>query len=410
MRRVTSMTLRTLVVCAGLFCAGLFCAGLFCAGLAWTEAALAEDAAEVIDGDTPAARVEKAAALAKADPKRLTDAFAALGDRKFKKNEADPHLDFVAAFAVQQKSRVLRLAALDAGARMNAEGLAIRLRPFADGENRLQTTLATEALGLVGGADEDRALLRTMINSPSASIAVRSCEALARIGEKEDAEAMLQTALTCENIEVADHATWAALDIYKKEKTLLGRLKKLAGKDDGGPVAIRRASIEAMLGDGAEPFKWGQDLAPLRKLLSEAPETIGINCSDSGRKEKLNAALAWIKEEMPGSYLLLRAAVISINWPGSPPDAHLDDKAFAICIPLSYTGQNERQLSYHLLRTGTVLFEKRIGHPYIGHRGWENAIFDTFDLCEIAGLYSAGRINRDQFMDTIIPQRPWGGN
>ena len=42
------------------------------------------------------------------------------------------------------------------------------------------------------------------------------------------------------------------------------------------------------------------------------------------------------------------------------PNAHMDADNFAVGVPFSYAGgQSPRQLAYHILRVGTVLFEKR---------------------------------------------------
>jgi hypothetical protein len=68
-------------------------------------------------------------------------------------------------------------------------------------------------------------------------------------------------------------------------------------------------------------------------------------------------------------------------------------------------------LAYHLGRSAGVLFQRRLGNPFIGHRGWELAIFDSYDLCAVAGLYDAGPggLPRRMFVENIVKALPWDG-
>jgi hypothetical protein len=377
--------------------------------------AAAKDAprtAEAIAGASAQERLDKATALEKENVDELVKAFAALGDRKVKRgDDVSPDLELLSEYVVSQRSRALRTMALDAGARLDQEAFAAQIRAKADGEDRLRSALAAEALGMVGGKEDVPRLLE-LARSPSISIAVRACRAVARIGSKRDAEALMEIALDHEDPEVGDHAAWAAQDILKTQKAMLGKMKKLVGKDAGAPRALRYSSLEAMLADHLEPFKWKASLEPARELLLEAATEITINCRDPKRRKRVEDTLAWIKENLPGSHLLVRAAIIGIDVPATPPDAHIDITKHTVGIPLSYTVQTPKQLAYHVVRAATVIYEKRIGHPFRAHRGWENAVFDSYDVCALAGLYNAGKggINRDQFLVEILSKRPWGGN
>ena len=381
------------------------------------SAAIAKDndnsvAAETIAGASAKQRIEKAEALEKANVDQLVQAFAALGDRKVKRgDDVSGDLEFLTEYVVSQPSRALRTMALDTGARLGQEAFATLIRTQADGEDRLRSALAAEALGMVGSAADVPRLLE-LARNPSVSIAVRACRAVARLGDKKDAETLMEIALDHEDPEVGDHAAWAAQDILKTQKAMLAKMKKLAGKDPGAPRALRYASLEAMLADHLEPFKWKPSLEAARELLLAAPAEVKINCRDAKRIARIEESLAWIKENLPGSHLIVRAAVASIEVPANPPDAHVDTENNLVGIPLSYTVQTPKQLAYHIVRAATVVYEKRIGHPFQAHRGWENAIFDSFDVCALAGLYNAGQggLNRDQFLIEIISKRPWGGN
>lgn len=371
------------------------------------------DAAEVLAAASPAERLKQAEELEGKDVDAVAAALIALGGRKVKKgDDVTPDLEFLAEYVVVQKGRALRLLAIDAGARLGQEAFAERLRAKADGEDRLRSALAAEALGMVGGKDDVPRLLE-LGRSTSISIAVRAVRSVARIGTKKDADALMEIALDHEDPEVGDHAAWASQDLLKTQKAMLGKMKKLIGKDPGAPRALRYASLEAMLQDHLEPFAWKDDaLEKARELLGAAPREIVINCSDDDRRKRIQESVDWLKENLPVHHLLVRAAIASIDVPGPNPNDHLSTDKNLVCVPLSYTVQTPRQLAYHIVRAATVVFECRIGHPYVGHRGWENAIFDTYDVCEAAGLYSAGKggLNRDQFLLEIISKRPWGGN
>ncbi len=370
------------------------------------------DAAAAIAGENTRARIALAKDLAKKDVAALVRAFDALGGRKVKRGEdVTPDLDFLAQYVVSQPARALRMMAIDAGARLDAEAFAARIRAMADGEDRLRSALAAEALGLTGSADDVPRLLE-LARSPSISVAVRACRAVARIGKKKDGEALIEIALDHDDPEVGDHATWAAQDLLKTQKAVLGKMKKLAGKDPAAPRALRHASLEAMLADHLKPFKWEPTLENARELLLAAPAEITINCRDAKRKKLIGETVAWIAENMPGAYLLVRASAESIDVPADPPAAHVDLEKRIIGVPLSYTSQTPKKLAYHIIRVATVLYEMRVGHPYRGHRGWENAIFDSYEVCGLAGLYGVGQggMNRDRFLLEILSKRPWGGS
>jgi hypothetical protein len=369
-------------------------------------------AAAALVGSNAQERLGKAEALEKSDVDALAKALAAMGERKVKRGEdVSADLDFLAEYVVVQKARGLRTLAVEAGSRLGGEAFAEKIRAKADGEDRLRSALAAEALGMCGGEDDVPRLLE-LANSPSVSIAVRACRAVARIGGKKDADRMIEIALDHAELEVSDHAAWAAQDLLKTQKAMLSKMKKMAGKDPAAPRALRYASLQAMLADHLKAFKWKPSFEEARELLTNAPAEIVVNCRDKKRRERIQESLDWLKENLPGHHLLVRASIASIDVPANPPDSHLDTKANIVGVPLSYTVQTPRQLAYHIVRAATVIYECRIGHPFQGHRGWENAVFDTFDVCELAGLYNAGKggINRDQFLIEIISKRPWGGN
>ena len=57
------------------------------------------------------------------------------------------------------------------------------------------------------------------------------------------------------------------------------------------------------------------------------------------------------------------------------------------------------------------LWRARLGEPSRDHRGWEQGIFDVYDIAVVAKLANAGPggISRERFVLDVLPSRPWGG-
>ncbi len=354
-----------------------------------------------------ATRIADARALEKSDVGALLTQFRELARAKPAAEELPAHLDFLAEYVVTEPARALRLAALHAGAHLDAKGLAQRLVQRADGEDTARTCYAIEGLGYVGAGTDVPRLLE-LGRSPSTAIGVEAVEAVARLGGKKDVDALIEIALDHTSPEVADHAAWAAQDLVGKQKALLPKLKKAAGKTR----AARAGSIEAMLMDNKDAFTWRPNLDEAVELLAAAPATIEVRAADPAYEKLVRDSMQWLAENLPATELLVRAAAVRFEMPANPPDAHVDTQNLVVGIPLNYASQPPSKLAYHLARAGTVLFAKRIGEPFERHRGWENAIADSFDVCVAAKLYDAhtGAISREKFVSERLAQRPWGGN
>src|SRR5262249_41904359 len=113
----------------------------------------------------------------------------------------------------------------------------------------------------------------------------------------------------------------------------------------------------------------------------------------------------------PGAELLVRAVAKRVDIPGQKrPDDWVDLDQSTIQIPLNRADWKPNQLALHFIWTATVLWEKRVGEPCKGHRGWLEPIFDSYDLCVVARIYDAGPggLSRTNFVKDQMDKHPWG--
>jgi hypothetical protein len=357
-------------------------------------------------GPDAAARVATAQKLAASDPAGLARALAALGASK-SKDPADR--DFLVQYALGERARGLRLMALEAVSHVDRKGAAEWFRAKADGKDSLATVVALEALGLLGTKDDVPAALELVKNTDD-RIAVAATNVVARLGGTKDDDALVQAALAHPSDDVPDHCCWALQDLLKKTKLVIALFEKFASKKND-PHAVRATSLLAMLQDKpAEPHVWGDTLPLARELMLAAPAAIEIKCGNKEFKANVQAGLDWLKKNMPPAEHFVRAAARRIDVPGKQPQDHVDFDQDAICIPLDRSGWKPPQMAFHLYWMATLVWEKRVGEPFRGHRGWETALYDVYDLCVVARLYDAGPggQSRANFMKDQIEKKPWG--
>jgi hypothetical protein len=352
------------------------------------------------------ARIALAQELKKKDALALAHALNDLGASKAK----DADRDFLVQYAAQERDRALRIMALEAAARLDRKGAADWFKAHADGKEELPTIVALEALGYLGAKD-DVGTAVDLLKSPNEWIGVAAATAAARLGTGKDVETIAENGLSNPSEHVTDHAAWAVQDILKKLKPAVEVFEKYAGKKSD-PRAVRAGSTVASLQDKrAYPQVWGDGLKLAPDLVFKAPASVEIKTQNADWKTGVGAALDWLKKNMPGAELMLRAATKRIEVPGvKQPQDWVDPADDAILVPADRAAWPANKLALHLHQMATVLWEKRLGEPYKGHRGWEAAIFDSYDLCVIARLYDAGPggITRATYMKDQIEKHPWG--
>lgn len=379
--------------------------------LATAPAAAGDDeATPVIEGVDTQARIANAADMEFEDALGLAKALIAIGDQKLKGDPLATELEFLVEYAVREECRLLRTLAIDSAVRLDKKLVFAGdlFAKHADGEHVLRTVNALEGVARTGTKAHTPMLLE-LTKSPSELIAIRACDAIANINDKKALDGLIEVALSHPSAHVADHATWAAQDIGKKQKAIIGRLRKGVNKDD--EREIRMESIVAMLADeSVEPHAYPKDLAKLRKRVLAAPAEVEIKAAGSTQRKGVQEALDWMKKELPGGYLTVQVGAARVDCPGSEQDGHIDLDDYIVQVPRAYSLQKPTTLSYHILRIATVLLQKRMEGPYKSHRGWEYGILETFELCRVGRMHDVSKgSSRDRFLNKILDKRPWGG-
>lgn len=355
-------------------------------------------------------RLEAAAALEKKDPALHLKSILALASSADPANDAE----FLVEYAIRETDRSFRLAALWAARKADPKGVAefVRKRAVATEKDTTKLSLAVDALGLLGGGEPDVKRLLELGAHPSELVATAAMRGLARIGQASDADEIMDVSLTHPSIGVSDQGAWAVQDLLKKTKVAIERYEKL-GKSKSDPRAARAASTAAILKDGGiEPQKWsGTMLDEAVALLQKAPDTIEVVAISPENKAKGQAALDWMRDNMPGAWLLMRASVKRINVPGKDAESWVDTEKDELCMPLSFAQHGPHKVAFNLYRMSVILWQKRLGEPHRLARGWQPAIFDIYDLCVAAKLDSCGPsgVQREAYVRTALEKAPWSG-
>lgn len=379
-------------------------------------ALLAAVAADARAGDpvpNPLRGGDVQALLTKAAEMKSKDAAAlaaALADLSADRKDRGGDLEFTVEYVTRETDRGMRFLALEAARRIDRKGAAERFRAKLAEKDSTRVTLAAEALGHVGSADDVPALLATM-KGPSEMAASAAATALARVAGTKDVDAIVEAALGHSSDHVTDHGAWAVQDLLKKPKSAVERFQKVASKKSD-PRSIRAAATVAMLEDDlAEPFRWSDSLAMAHKLLTAVPDSVPVKGSSSDGVKSTQAAIAWLEQNLPAQARLFRAAVRQVNVPGASADSRLNPDADAVEVPLSEAFLEPKKLAYLLVQRAGVIFQKRILEPWKGHRGWEAPLFDAYDVCVVGKMYDAGPggLTREMFLADRLAARPWGG-
>lgn len=362
------------------------------------------------------ALLDKAAAMKAKDVRDLGRALVALGEPAPK--GTDPavraaDLDFLVEYAIRETSRVLRVLAVESAQRIDAPGSAAAFAKKTEGEkDPARLAFALEALALTGTKDQIPTAL-ALLKSPSELVACAAADVLARIGSAKETDQIMDLGLAHAESHVTDHTAWAVQDIVKMQKSALERYQKVAAKKSD-PRAIRADATAAMLADKvADPWKWTPIFEPARKALLAAPATVVVK-GDGKNAEGVKSAVDWLKEKMPAEHWLMCASVSGFVVDGKSTDTkpNFDDGSIEVKLFDAAMGSGApHKLAYLLQRQAVVLWRKKVGEPWKGHRGWEAGIFDSYDLCVIGRMYDAGPagLSRERFVAQILSGRPWGG-
>lgn len=353
------------------------------------------------------ALLDKAADLRSKDPRALGKALTSLGD-PVPVRGAD--LEFLTTYALRETNRALRILAIEAASRVDAAGAQAAFAKAAAEKDVVRATLALEALGLVGTKEQALPLALDLLKNPNEMIACAAADLAARFGASKDVETIIDRGLTHAEPHVSDHAAWAVQDILKSQKTALERFEKIASKKSD-PRSIRADGTAALLADkAADPHKWTSPFEAAKKALAAAPPTVPVN-GKGKNAEDVQAMLDWLKEKMPAEHWLVCAAVSKLNVPGERDETAPNFEDSSLSIRIADSVLAPQKLAYLVHRQAVVLFRKKLGEPFKGHRGWEPAIFDSYDVCVVGRMYDVGPggLSRESFVKQTLEKRPWGG-
>lgn len=351
--------------------------------------------------------VQKAAEMRGKDVRAFGAALTSLGDPAA---ERGVDLEFLVEWSLRETGRALRVLAVEAAQRVDAPGAAAAYLERARKEkDAVRAALAVEALGWVGTKEHVAPLLELMSKHGSEMVTTAAAEALARLGTSRDVDEIVDAGLTHKNSHVTDHTAWAVQDIVQKQKAAVAIYDKIASRKSD-PRAIRAAATLALIQDkAADAHKWTSPFAEARKALAAAPADVVVQ-GNAEYVPKIEAAMKWYKERLPAEYWLLCAAVKRIAVPGEKNETRPNAEMMELEVSLADAVIPANKIAYLVGRQSVVLWRKRIGEPYKGHRGWEPAVFDSYDICVHAKLYDAGpALSRERFVAQILSQRPWGG-
>lgn len=345
-----------------------------------------EDKPPGLDGADVPARIKAAETFLAKDADGCARAVIALGDAE-KPGPTD--LEFLLEYSIRENNRVLRMLAMDSARRIDPKASAAFYRKHADASDLLKTVYAVQGLSYTGDKTDVKQLLELGGNS-NELIAAAAMRALPRLATTKDVDAIFDLGLGHESTRIADYSAWAVQDLLKKPKVVLKRYDKVASSKKD-PRAIRAEAVQAMLLDGAvAAHEWGDTLATTRELFRAVPAEIEVKGSSKEHVEGVKAGLDWLKQNLPGMHLMLRASAKRIDVPGRDPKLEIELSEEIILVPLRNAASSPTQCAYHLAKIAGVLFQKRIGDPCVNHRGWELSVFDLYDVCVVGGLYDCG--------------------
>lgn len=353
--------------------------------------------------------LESAEKMKQSDPRALGAALVALGEPLSDRGPGD--LDFLTAYVVRESHRGLRMLATEAASRIDGPAAVTALLKSATTEkDAVRRALAVEAAGLLGTKEDVPALL-DLLKDPIELVATAAADALARLATTKDVSTIVDLGLRHPSSHVTDHTAWIVQDLSKKPKDAVAVYEKIAGKK-GDERAVRADATVALLQDKqADPQKWTSPFEAARKALLEAPTEIPVKGSAKEYVESVEASLKWFREKMPAEHWTLCAVVKEIRVPGARDETVPVVADMALDVKLSDAIQPPHKLAYLIRLPAGVLWRAKVGEPTRSHRGWEPSVFDCYDVCVVAKLYSAGPggISRERFVADILSKRPWGG-
>jgi len=412
---------------------------LCAAFLVATSAAAQDDAArkakdlklrdEILEGAfQDETRLKAARLLEKSDPELLGATLLAMGEGK--KNPAN--LSFLAALAVEQETRLLRLLAIHAAWQSDPKGAVARFLEKLPDDDRAAAR-AVEAAGLIAAVQKDRAAIVRILDvargkevegpgggkddgkkGDVARVArplpgIEAARAVNRMMEKHSVRELLRCAVETPDNHVRKHLVWAVLDIAGDERDAKNMFEPQTGRP-GVQGKNARECLEILEDKEAKPFAWNPLALKEVPALWKTGRPKGLQPEvlwkdpvikqgfETGFRELAKTSPAW------GHYAASVLGKITLRTAQSPEIYDQKGKVLLIDAAEINAAESDWQKSYILARDAGIVLSAILGEPSSGHRGWEPAYAD---------LYGYMKASRQQvgtpmeYVDSMMAKRPW---
>jgi len=355
-------------------------------------------------------RVKAARDLLKADPEMLGGALHEMGEKA--KNPAN--LPFLAAYAVQEEARHLRLVATWAAWMSAPEQAASVFLERADAEDEKEVCRAVEAAGFILGVQKDKSgsawgkILR-VAKGERTQAGIEAARALNRSMDRRLLKDVVEAACATKDNHVRKHLVWVVLDFEDGEKPATKVFESQRGKPgDAGTNAAECAQI--LMDKQAVPHVWKTDA--LRDVgtwwATGRPKGLqpDVAIKDEDTKKKIAAWLAEMKKEAPAWEHYARSMLHRI--------AYRADKGFEVFTMKKLTMniessevlrcESDWQGAYVLARSAGIAFSAQFGEPSRDHRGWEPAYVDLHSFMKTTKRMPS---KLKEFVEEALLKKPW---
>lgn len=372
---------------------------LFGAGAARSRAA--DDSVDLTEGDR-VERMARARQLRKTDVPALGRALLAFG-----RSDDEEDIAFLVDYAVAEHSRALRILAVSAAERIDrAKAFAAFAKRAKESRKALEAAYATEALGYLGDG-EDVPTLIELLGRKEELVGLAAADALARVAPRDAADDVVAAGLPNGHEHVRAHVAWAALDLLKSKKAVEEEVEKAVKRRP--EAAANAAAIRHALDEATDsPFRWSSSLPAVRRLFRAPPpetETIATNPS---MEAWLDEGLGWLDSHRPAEAWLLHTIFHRLSATTSPPE--YDYERGSVNLSAEDAGLVPEKQSLLLVRHAVLGLRRALKEPFEGHRGWEAALLDTYDLADVAGVDGVGRAGGatlEHYLNHTLARRPW---
>jgi hypothetical protein len=148
----------------------------------------------------------------------------------------------------------------------------------------------------------------------------------------------------------------------------------------------------------------------VRRLFKQPPPEFKTHGYNPDLQNWLDVGVAQLKIDHPAAAWLVAQATPRVETLGMDGPTRVDYEHGRIALSWEDAGLEPERLAVFLLRRAVLGFRARLKEPSDGHRGWEAALLDTYDLCGLAkmdGVDPEGLRTVEQYLAKTLRRRPW---